>query len=73
MCKYCEKEEGIPVVIEHGNDLCQKPYVGLNIDENNKLGCDVETLCDDDYYDDEINVTVKINYCPMCGKKLKKK
>lgn len=74
MCEYCKEEKGFPIaVIENDNDLCGEPSAELNITKDGKLNCDISTFCDDDYYNDSINVQVQFNFCPMCGKKLKRK
>lgn len=56
MCKYCEKGEEIETNI---------PCLWSHIDKNNLIL---------DYSDNEYNEyykeSIKINYCPFCGKKL---
>ena len=57
-CKYCDK--GIPLVIGETDDY------GIAIQYPRKLiayGYDI-------YGYDSNGLVVKINYCPMCGKKL---
>lgn len=60
MCKYCEK--AVPLIIGKTNDK------GIAIQFPNRLnayGYDV-------HGGGSNGLTVKINYCPMCGRKLEK-
>ena len=78
MCKYCEEHESIfydrdsegirEVVVEQDNTLniCSNDYdredmkksmaVGFSYDEASKMA--------------QYNISIKINHCPMCGRKL---
>jgi hypothetical protein len=59
MCEYCEKEK----IERYNKDILNKDFKQnyiLALIEKDKLYIE-------DNYD---NVNVKINYCPICGKKL---
>lgn len=57
MCKYCDEGEGI----EYGG------FETLYIDKKDEELIYEATDCDGDYSETQFS----INYCPMCGKKLK--
>ena len=68
-CKYCsDKNKAIESV---KSDLDATAFID---EENNELSvCFSETVYEANEIDDEIlyYIDVKINYCPMCGRKLK--
>lgn len=59
MCKFCENNEEIKTIY-------QTLYLKIN---GNHLGIYYNAYsCDSDIYEDNL---LDINYCPICGKKLK--
>lgn len=62
MCEYCEK--GVPLVIGKTNDYGIAIYRdGAGKEYLNAYGYDIHRM-------NSNGLEVKINYCPMCGRKL---
>lgn len=60
MCEYCEK----------GKEICKENRKELGIELNGGKGKLIAYGTDSHNWD--ISVECKINYCPMCGRKLVK-
>ena len=70
MCKYCEDKE---LIIDYKNTADVFNLTSLIRGGNTKTWVEGSSLCvmweaQDDFYRDK--QTAKINYCPMCGRKL---
>ena len=60
MCKYCESDRAVDLLSAKENDADVKMF-------NSELLLEVYSFVDDPLSDYE---EIKINYCPMCGRKL---
>lgn len=71
LCKYCEEDEG-EYIINTRTELSGKrdfyPGIQINIYEGNLLSV---TAISDVYEPNCTEAEARINYCPMCGRKLK--
>ena len=63
MCKYCETTSNRPAVESIYYDDLDVYIIG------NELNIDLNMNIEDVYIDNEYEIV--INYCPMCGRKLK--
>ena len=75
MCIYCDlkrKNNGNYAWRKSGENISENFYIEqeacLNTETNEEFDvCEIE-LVYDNYYDE--SASIKINYCPMCGRKL---
>ena len=68
MCKYCSTEEGNCEQIINGTGMEDIVYADLTMSNNEtNWTLDVSSWIVDRSL---INISVEINYCPFCGRKL---
>lgn len=67
MCKYCERDfaDRDYIINSHVNILDAKEYLSIDIDGDNNLNLFVTFGMGDGK-----SFKKRINYCPICGKKL---
>ena len=64
MCDFCD---GLELDLNETHPINRKGFINcITYDNINNIFC-IWHKCDDDYY----TCNIKINYCPVCGRKCK--